>query len=89
MARFACCRFGGFRDFVRLCTVFRFGVVAGRVRSVRIDVVRLVFCSCSVRLSIHFYHVAAFVGSILVLLLLFFGDLIWIGTVCGDLGRLS
>ena len=59
---------GVFRDFAPHCTVFRFGGVVVRVRSMRIDVVRLVFCSFSVTLSMHFPHAMAFVGNILVLL---------------------
>ena len=64
-----------FRDLVRRCAAFRFGGVVGRVRSARIDVVRLSFCSCFALLSIHFYHVVAFVESILVLLLLVLREL--------------
>ena len=59
---------GVFRGGVRLCSVSRLVGVVGRVQSVLIDVVRLVFCSFSVTLSMHFPHAMAFVGNILVLL---------------------
>ena len=81
---------GFLRGCVRLYSVFLFSGVDGRVQSVRIDVVRLVFCSFSVRWSMHFCRAVVFFGSIVLLLLVVFsGDWIWLGTVCADLGLLS
>ena len=60
-----------FRDLVRWCSVSRLGGVFCRVRSARIDVVRLPFFGCFVLLPSRCLRVMAFVGSISLLLLLF------------------
>ena len=69
---------GVFRGGVRLCSVSRLVGVVGRVQSVLIDVVRLVFCSCSVRRPMHLFRVRVFVGSIVLLALVDF-----LGIGCG------